>query len=67
MNEDLTWRKSSHSGGQNNDCVEVALDVDGAHLRDSKAPTSGAFTLSRHAWSALLTAARNQHVPTLEV
>ena len=30
------WRKSSHSGGGNNDCVEVALGVEVVGVRDSK-------------------------------
>jgi hypothetical protein len=30
------WRKSSHSGSGDNDCVEVALTVDAAGVRDSK-------------------------------
>jgi hypothetical protein len=31
------WRKSTYSGGENNDCVELAHTLD--TLRDSKNPT----------------------------
>ncbi len=33
------WRKSSYSGGQNNNCVELALDTVQSSIRDSKNPT----------------------------
>jgi hypothetical protein len=32
------WRKSSRSNGNNGDCVEVALGVTAAGVRDSKNP-----------------------------
>jgi hypothetical protein len=57
---DLTFRKSSYSGGQNNDCVEVAFD--GAHgvwLRDSKDPLGGMFNMSDGGWTRLTAAARD--------
>ncbi|ARF55625.1 DUF397 domain-containing protein [Streptomyces gilvosporeus] len=35
----LTWQKSSFSGGGNGDCVELAADPDGRiHLRESDRP-----------------------------
>ena len=33
------WRKSSYSGGQNNNCVELAMDTVQSSIRDSKNPT----------------------------
>ena len=37
ISDNLTWRKSSFSGGQGGDCVEVAELPDGGRaVRDSK-------------------------------
>ncbi|MDN3023607.1 DUF397 domain-containing protein [Streptomyces sp. S.PB5] len=51
-----TWRKSSHSGGDNGSCVEVA---DGhpnlTPIRDSKNPTGPALLFGPTAWSAFVT------------
>lgn len=48
------WWKSSHSGGDNTDCVEVALE--GAHIlvRDSKWRTGPVLVFRRTAWCGLL-------------
>ncbi|QWF84289.1 DUF397 domain-containing protein [Amycolatopsis sp. CA-230715] len=55
----VLWRKSSYSGGANNDnCVEVGLT--GAAIiavRDSKAPHSGLLAFDHQAWSAFTAAA----------
>jgi hypothetical protein len=46
------WRKSSYSGGANNDdCVEVAFGETVA-ARDSKAPAAGALEVPPAAWLA---------------
>jgi hypothetical protein len=51
---DLTgarWRKSSKSGGNGGDCVEVADNIPGlVGVRDSKDPTGSALTFSPAAW-----------------
>lgn len=50
---DLTsaqWRKSSHSGAQGGDCVEVAGVGGGIALRDSKDPGGPALMLDRGSW-----------------
>ncbi|GAA4043748.1 DUF397 domain-containing protein [Streptomyces shaanxiensis] len=39
MSTDLHWFKSSYSGGQGGECVEVALTPTTIHIRDSKTPT----------------------------
>jgi hypothetical protein len=59
----LVWFKSSHSGGENNECVEVAFrsGSGGAHVRDSKDPDGGRITLPRAGWSGLLAAVDRQH------
>lgn len=51
---DLTgarWRKSSKSGGNGGDCVEVADNLPGVvGVRDSKNPNGPALTFSPSAW-----------------
>jgi hypothetical protein len=39
MNEGMTWRTSSFSGGGNNACVQVANTLEA--VRDSKNPRGG--------------------------
>ncbi|MEU9048647.1 MULTISPECIES: DUF397 domain-containing protein [unclassified Kitasatospora] len=53
-----TWRKSTHSGGQNG-CVEVADGFPGAMpVRDSKDPDGPALLFSATAWQSFVTAVR---------
>ncbi|KJK57151.1 DUF397 domain-containing protein [Saccharothrix sp. ST-888] len=53
----LTWRKSSHSGG-NGACIEIAVPS-GASIavRDSKDPEGPQLHFSKEAWAAFATAA----------
>ncbi len=44
----ITWRKSSHSGANGGDCVEVGAVA----VRDSKDPAGGALTVSPKTWLA---------------
>ncbi|AZP19614.1 DUF397 domain-containing protein [Streptomyces aquilus] len=53
-NEQLTWFKSSYSGGEGGECLEVAVSPGTVHLRDSKHPTGPRLTLSPTTWSAFL-------------
>ncbi len=48
------WRKSSFSGGDNNNCVELAHTDRGGAIRDSKNPTGPVLALDPGAWSSLL-------------
>ncbi|MFF7763255.1 DUF397 domain-containing protein [Streptomyces griseorubiginosus] len=52
--EQLTWFKSSYSGGEGGECLEVAVTPHTIHLRDSKHPTGPHLTLSPTAWSAFV-------------
>ncbi|MFC8450951.1 DUF397 domain-containing protein [Kitasatospora sp. NPDC057223] len=53
----LTWRKSSHSGG-NGACVEIAVPGAAAvAVRDSKDPQGPQLHFSPEAWTAFATAA----------
>ncbi|MGW5613086.1 DUF397 domain-containing protein [Streptomyces sp. NPDC003877] len=48
------WFKSSYSGSEGDNCVEVAVDR-AIHVRDSKQQEGGQLALSPTAWSAFLT------------
>ncbi|MDL4774850.1 MULTISPECIES: DUF397 domain-containing protein [Thermomonosporaceae] len=50
-----TWRKSSHSGTTQSDCVEVAALPDGVGVRDSKNPHGPTLLLDRSAFRTLVT------------
>ncbi|MEV6161540.1 DUF397 domain-containing protein [Streptomyces sp. NPDC052052] len=52
---ELTWFKSSYSGSQGDDCVEVAKGVQAIHVRDSKDQRSPELALSLTAWSDFIT------------
>ncbi|MEU6507356.1 DUF397 domain-containing protein [Streptomyces sp. NPDC046942] len=49
-----TWTKSSYSGGEGNECVEVALHGMTTAIRDSKAPMRGALSVPRTAFEAFI-------------
>ncbi|WP_308103126.1 DUF397 domain-containing protein [Streptomyces sichuanensis] len=49
------WRKSSHSGPDNGDCVEVDNGPTRVRVRDSKQRADGpVLTLPSSSWAALL-------------
>ncbi|MET8563291.1 DUF397 domain-containing protein [Streptomyces flaveolus] len=47
---ELAWFKSSYSGTQGDDCVEVAIAEQAVHVRDSKDVTRPAFAVGREGW-----------------
>ncbi|NJP45466.1 DUF397 domain-containing protein [Actinacidiphila epipremni] len=50
-----TWRKSSYSGGDNGDCVDVADGVPGVvPVRDSKDPQGPALLFAVEAWRSFI-------------
>ena len=51
---DLAWFKSSYSGAEGGDCVEVAADPKVVHIRDSKAVAGPVMRVSRAAWAGFL-------------
>ncbi|MBC6468200.1 DUF397 domain-containing protein [Actinomadura alba] len=44
------WRKSSHSGGDSGDCVEIAGLPGGVAVRDSKNPDGPVLSFGSAAW-----------------
>ena len=51
MSTDWMWRKSSYSGGQGGDCVEVAArPADQMAVRDSKDQAGPVLRFPREAW-----------------
>lgn len=55
------WRKSTRSGGNGGDCVEVAGTSPGVvAVRDSKNPTGPVLTFTFSEWKAFLDTVRTR-------
>ena len=50
----LDWFKSSYSGDNGGDCVEVASAPGRVHVRDSKEPEGPALAFTPEAWTAFV-------------
>ncbi|MGW2335524.1 DUF397 domain-containing protein [Streptomyces sp. NPDC001685] len=50
----LVWFKSSYSGAEGGQCVEVAADTGAVHIRDSKAVAGPVIRVSRAAWAGFI-------------
>ncbi|WP_405590652.1 DUF397 domain-containing protein [Streptomyces sp. NBC_01092] len=56
LTTELAWFKSSYSGSQGDDCVEVATCPGLVHVRDSKDKEGGAqLALGPAAWQRFVT------------
>ncbi|MBA9007931.1 DUF397 domain-containing protein [Thermomonospora cellulosilytica] len=53
------WRKSSYSGPNEPECVEVAALPTGVGLRDSKNPGAGHLAVSTQGFAALVRRIKN--------
>ncbi|WP_030965038.1 DUF397 domain-containing protein [Streptomyces sp. NRRL S-378] len=51
---DLRWFKSSYSGSQGDDCVEVAACPGAVHVRDSKVTAGPELAVTPDVWTAFL-------------
>ncbi|WP_405856480.1 DUF397 domain-containing protein [Streptomyces sp. NBC_00090] len=51
---DLAWFKSSYSGGEGGNCVEVAAHPTAVHIRDSKNPDGPQLAVAPTAWAAFV-------------
>ncbi|MFK0296725.1 DUF397 domain-containing protein [Streptomyces sp. NPDC090442] len=54
MNSELVWFKSSYSGTEAGDCVEVARAPHAIHIRDSKDAGGPHLTLALAAWATFV-------------
>lgn len=55
----MAWRKSSRSGGNNGQCVELACRGEGLAVRDSKNPKGGVLLAGRSAAAGFLAAVKS--------
>ncbi|MDX2936494.1 DUF397 domain-containing protein [Streptomyces ipomoeae] len=56
----LAWFKSSYSGAEGGECVEVAAATAVVHVRDSKAVAGPVVTVSREAWAGFVALASSE-------
>ncbi|MFB6893458.1 DUF397 domain-containing protein [Kitasatospora sp. NPDC056327] len=54
MSSELVWFKSSHSGNEGGECVEVAEAMSAVLVRDSKDKSGPHLTFSPAAWEAFV-------------
>ncbi|WSA80184.1 DUF397 domain-containing protein [Streptomyces sp. NBC_01799] len=52
--QELVWLKSSYSGAEGGQCVEVASATGAVHIRDSKVAAGPVLTVSPHAWAGFV-------------
>lgn len=50
----LTWFKSTYSGDEGGECVEVAADRSTIHVRDSKERGGPQLAIARDAWAGFV-------------
>ncbi|WP_327392211.1 DUF397 domain-containing protein [Streptomyces sp. NBC_01186] len=48
----LTWFKSTYSGSEGDNCIEIAVRPGAVHVRDSKDTRIHPLTVSPTAWAA---------------
>lgn len=53
-NESLAWFKSSYSGAEGGQCIEVAAGAGAVHVRDSKDVARPALRVSHDAWAGFV-------------
>ncbi|MFF4491846.1 DUF397 domain-containing protein [Streptomyces sp. NPDC001544] len=52
--DELSWFKSSYSGSEGDNCVEIALRPEAVHIRDSKDKEIRPLVVTRSAWAAFM-------------
>ncbi|MFC8422744.1 DUF397 domain-containing protein [Streptomyces sp. NPDC057236] len=50
----LHWFKSSYSGDEGGECVEIAADATAIHVRDSKERGGPQLAFARSAWAGFV-------------
>ncbi|MFY1670405.1 DUF397 domain-containing protein [Plantactinospora sp. WMMB334] len=59
------WRKSTRSGGNGGECIEVADHLVGiVAVRDSRDPAGPVLTFPPYAWSAFVAGVKSSPPPT---
>jgi hypothetical protein len=59
---EIAWFKSSYSGAEGGDCVEIASAVDGIRIRDSKVRSGPVLTVAPEAWAGLVRLAADRTI-----
>jgi hypothetical protein len=59
------WRRSTRSGGNGGNCVEVAAIERGVAVRDSKNPGGAVLAFAPDAWHAFTDAVRSGRGPSM--
>ncbi|MFD4408473.1 DUF397 domain-containing protein [Streptomyces sp. NPDC058467] len=57
---DAAWFKSSHSGGNETECVECAHATDATLVRDSKCTDGPVVRVHAHSWHAFIRSLANR-------
>ncbi|WP_406407693.1 DUF397 domain-containing protein [Streptomyces sp. NBC_01643] len=60
--QELVWLKSSYSGAEGGQCVEVANVSGAVHIRDSKVAAGPVLTVSPHVWAGFVGLATDRSV-----
>ncbi|MFF3912867.1 DUF397 domain-containing protein [Streptomyces sp. NPDC001852] len=50
--DELSWFKSSYSGSENDNCVEIAVRAEAVHIRDSKNKGIRPLVVTPATWAA---------------
>ncbi|MFD9722771.1 DUF397 domain-containing protein [Streptomyces sp. NPDC059072] len=50
----LVWRKSTYSGAEGGECIEVATTIATVHIRDSKQLDGPVLTVAPESWEGFL-------------
>ncbi|MFH8379757.1 DUF397 domain-containing protein [Kitasatospora sp. NPDC018058] len=66
MSTNVIWVKSSYSGTEGGNCVEVAAAPSAVHVRDSKDKAGPTLTFSPEAWSAFVSFAPEAQAAPVE-
>jgi len=52
--QELAWFKSSYSGAEGGECVEVATGLGSVHIRDSKVMAGPVLAVTPEAWAGFV-------------
>ncbi|MEU4119708.1 DUF397 domain-containing protein [Kitasatospora sp. NPDC028055] len=64
---ELVWFKSSYSGNEGGECIEVAETPAAVHVRDSKDRSGPRLSFTPAAWQAFLTLATTAAAPSQRI